>query len=416
MAELESLIQRSRAGDLDAFGDVVRRFQDMAFGYGYAILGDFHEAEDASQEAFIEAYRCLDALRTPAAFPGWFRRIVFKHCDRIMRRKKALAASLEAADSVADHMAGPAETVARRELRETVIDAVRALPDHQRMVTTLFYVNGYSQNEIADFLEVPVTTVKKRLHDSRKRLKEHVIEMVGDTLKHNAPDDRFSRKVIAELLGRPHLLEMLDHPVRKMLEAVKAALPEYEEVEGDEIVDQAAVVFPAELPGNAYFPAEGKVLRTETTITILAAMAGRMPPVRLLTAGRVFRPEPEEDALRQRVFHQIDVLCIETGCSVNAMKATISLAITAVLGPVDLQWQEVQFPRFEHGLEASVEKDGQWIEIVGCGMLAPETLRRGGYAPESVKGFAFGMSLERLAMLKFNIGDIRALWQPPYVR
>ena len=63
MEQLDSLVVRARAGDLDAYGRVVRRFQDMACGYAYSILGDFHLAEDAAQEAFVEAYRCLAKLR-----------------------------------------------------------------------------------------------------------------------------------------------------------------------------------------------------------------------------------------------------------------------------------------------------------------------------------------------------------------
>ncbi|MCX5759846.1 MAG: RNA polymerase subunit sigma, partial [Candidatus Hydrogenedentes bacterium] len=85
MPGLSWLIERSRAGDLDAFTEVLRRFQDMAHGYAYSSLGDFHLAQDVAQEAFVEAYYKLDALREPAAFPGWFRRILSKHCDRITR-------------------------------------------------------------------------------------------------------------------------------------------------------------------------------------------------------------------------------------------------------------------------------------------------------------------------------------------
>ena len=92
MEELKLLVTRSRAGDVDAYGEIVRRFQDMAYGYAYSVLGDFHLSQDAAQEAFIEAYRCLGNLREPAAFPGWFRRIVFKHCDRLRRRKDIPAA------------------------------------------------------------------------------------------------------------------------------------------------------------------------------------------------------------------------------------------------------------------------------------------------------------------------------------
>ena len=77
MEESATLVERSRSGDLDAFEALVRRFQDMACGYAYSILGDFHLAEDAAQEAFVDAYRNLGQLREPRAFPGWFRRVVF---------------------------------------------------------------------------------------------------------------------------------------------------------------------------------------------------------------------------------------------------------------------------------------------------------------------------------------------------
>ena len=80
MDDLNRLVTRAQAGDTDAYGELVRRFQDMAYGYAYAIVGDLELAEDAAQEAFIEAYRCLPSLREPFAFPGWLKRIVFKHC------------------------------------------------------------------------------------------------------------------------------------------------------------------------------------------------------------------------------------------------------------------------------------------------------------------------------------------------
>ena len=80
-------------------------------------------------------------------------------------------------------------------MMDRVLAAIRSLPDGQRMATTLFYINGYSYNEVADFLEVPVSTVKKRLYDSRSKLKERVIAMVKDTLKKSAPDDDFAARV-----------------------------------------------------------------------------------------------------------------------------------------------------------------------------------------------------------------------------
>jgi hypothetical protein len=86
---------------MDAYGEIVRRFQDMAVGYAHALLGDFHLAEDAAQEAFLRAYLDLGKLHESAAFPGWFRRIVFKHCDRVRRKKTLHAVPLDGAGELA---------------------------------------------------------------------------------------------------------------------------------------------------------------------------------------------------------------------------------------------------------------------------------------------------------------------------
>ena len=196
MEELISLIERTQAGDLDAFGTIVTRFQDMAVGYAYSILGDLHLAEDAAQEAFIQAYRDLDKLRELVSFPGWFRKIVFKYCDRFIR-KRVETIPLEAAVEMPSLGKSPAEAVLEQEMKDVVLAAIQALPEKERIVTTLFYIDGYSQNEIANFLEVPVTTVNSRLHYSRKRLKERLSTMVKDDLQEKRPskDERFASKV-----------------------------------------------------------------------------------------------------------------------------------------------------------------------------------------------------------------------------
>ena len=167
MEALESLVRRAQQGDTEAFGLLVLRFQAMAYGYGYSILKDFHLAEDAAQEAFVEAYRCLRKLVIPRAFPSWFRRIVLKRCDRITRRKQLATTPLGEAHGVADGSPQPAEVLERCQLREAVQRAIRSLPGPEREAVTLYYIDGYSQAEVAAFLDVPATTVKSRLHASR---------------------------------------------------------------------------------------------------------------------------------------------------------------------------------------------------------------------------------------------------------
>jgi len=118
MDSLQSLILRTREGDADAYAEIVRRFQDMAVGYGYAVLGDFQSAEDAAQEAFLEAYRDLASLREPVAFPGWFRRIVFKQCDRILRRKSLAMIPIDSIEDRASEMQDHERNFEQREMKE----------------------------------------------------------------------------------------------------------------------------------------------------------------------------------------------------------------------------------------------------------------------------------------------------------
>ena len=205
MEPLQSLITQAQNGDIDAFGTIVTRFQDMAVGYAYSILGDFHLAQDAAQEAFISAFRDLKMLREPSAFPAWFRRLIFKQCNRLTRGRRLKTEPLEIAmDAVGDKV-DPVAMMIERESQEHIWSAIDALPENERVATTLFYICGYSQKEIADFLEVPSSTINGRLQTARRRMKvalmdasgERIPQMARENLKENLPskDDRFVNQV-----------------------------------------------------------------------------------------------------------------------------------------------------------------------------------------------------------------------------
>jgi RNA polymerase sigma factor (sigma-70 family) len=187
MDALEVIVTRARDGEAEAFGILVRRFQDMAVGYGYSILHDFQLAEDAAQEAFFEAYRTFSKLREPAAFAGWFRRIVFKQCDRITRRRAVATIPLDTAQDLGAVASGFSRTGDEDERKAEVFEAMRELPEHERSTMTLFYIGGYSMDEVATFLEVPVSTVKGRLHSARERLRTMLLDTVADDLRARRP-------------------------------------------------------------------------------------------------------------------------------------------------------------------------------------------------------------------------------------
>ena len=201
MEDLAALVISARDGDAEAYGYIVKRFQDMAVGYGYSLLGDLNLAEDAAQEAFLEAYLCLPNLREPAAFPGWFRRIVFKQCDRLTRGRSIVFEPLK---SAAEHPSSFSDQVAvleRREMRDQVWAAIDSLPDHERETVTLFYIGGYSQQEVSEFLGVPASTIRKRLFSARRRLREILMDIVADSLRSQRPsrDERFAASVLEML-------------------------------------------------------------------------------------------------------------------------------------------------------------------------------------------------------------------------
>jgi RNA polymerase sigma factor (sigma-70 family) len=195
------IVQRAQSGDLQAFTDLVQRFQDMAVGYAFSVLGDFHRAEDAAQEAFVQVLRDVPDLHQPAAFAGWLRRIVYKHCDRQIRRAKLTTIPLE--DNMGtQYTADPHQTLEAAEDAAVVHRAINILPEHQRQTITLFYIGQHSQADIAAFLDISVGAVGKRLYDARKNLKEVVLDMVKDTLRQDAPsrDEKFTAKVLSSAL------------------------------------------------------------------------------------------------------------------------------------------------------------------------------------------------------------------------
>ena len=143
----------------------------MQSGGGNSILDDFHLAQDAVQESFVIAYKQLPQLQEPRAFPGWFKQIVFSQCHRLIRGKQLPTNSLEATVDLISQEPDPALAVEDFELKDKVIAAIQALPEREQIITKLFYFNGYSQKEIAKLLQIPVTTVKKRLQYARQHLR-----------------------------------------------------------------------------------------------------------------------------------------------------------------------------------------------------------------------------------------------------
>ncbi|MDE2999992.1 MAG: GNAT family N-acetyltransferase [Gemmatimonadota bacterium] len=198
METLKPIFERAKRGDLKAYEQIVKGFQDLAVGYGFALLRDFHLAQDAAQEAFTEAWLNLERVYDVFAFPALLRKIVFKYCDRMTRRgKKVEIVSMEQLVEIASEDRQPDRTTEENEMRRLVREAINTLPENERQAVSLFYVSDYSQREVAAFLGVSVAVVKNRLRSARKRLKEGLFDMVKDNMHENRPsrDDRFIDRV-----------------------------------------------------------------------------------------------------------------------------------------------------------------------------------------------------------------------------
>lgn len=184
MKELSQLVEAAQAGDREAYAALVQRFQGMAYAIASRYVGDHHLAQDLVQDAIIEAFLHLPQLKEPSAFPGWFRQIVFRQCTRLLRQATLPSSSIEAvsADLVAE--SDTEDLVMQAEREASVRSALASLPRHEQLVAALFYGCGYSYNEVSAFLKIPITTVKKRLHSARQKLRMQLQATLRDEIEH----------------------------------------------------------------------------------------------------------------------------------------------------------------------------------------------------------------------------------------
>jgi RNA polymerase sigma-70 factor (ECF subfamily) len=165
----EELVEACQAGESSAFDLLVTRWEDKIRGAAYRLLGSEEEARDAAQEAFLKAYRALPGFKGEARFSSWLYRIAVNLCrDRLRRRKGRRLVSLEALEEGGPVIAarGPEtqDLIQQLDLRRAVRRAIGALPEEQREILILKEYQGLTFLEIAQALELPVSTVKTRLY------------------------------------------------------------------------------------------------------------------------------------------------------------------------------------------------------------------------------------------------------------
>ncbi len=173
------LVQRVLdSGDANAYGELVRRYQGHVYGLAYSMLGDWAEAQDMAQETFVRAYVNLGQLREPAKFPSWLRRVAFGTCMDWLKtfrpelwRSLGEPASEDALNKKLEDAPPPIEQVEKLEMAETVLEAVKRLPQKYRLPLMMFHLDGLSYEKVAEFLDVPLGTAKSLIHHAKKMLK-----------------------------------------------------------------------------------------------------------------------------------------------------------------------------------------------------------------------------------------------------
>ncbi len=253
----------------------------------------------------------------------------------------------------------------------------------------------------------------------------HALDARREALQEAALEKRLaSERIDVTLPGRDGGRGGL-HPVMRALERIADIFERlgYQRAEGPEIEDDwhnfEALNFPPNHPARTmhdtfYFP-DGRLLRTHTSPVQVRALKGRTPPVRIIAPGKVYRSD--SDQTHSPMFHQIEGLLVDETSSFADLKGTLATFVRAFFErDFEMRFRPSYFPFTEPSAELDIRWDTadgseRWMEVLGCGMVHPNVLSHCGIDPERYTGFAFGIGVERFAMLRYGVNDLRAFFE-----
>ena len=219
-------------------------------------------------------------------------------------------------------------------------------------------------------------------------------------------------------IGRKHILIQTLNEIKSIFKGLGFSVYEGPELESDYFNFEAlnfAADHPARDMQDTFFINEKFLLRTHTSPVQIRLMTDNKPPLRAIMPGKVFRNEAIS-AKSYCLFHQVEGLYVDTDVTFAELKGTLVAFVKQFYGKdVPFRFRASFFPFTEPSAEMDVwwqpkGKEGRWLEILGCGMVDPNVLRNVGIDPENYTGYAFGMGIERTAMRKYGIDDIRILF------
>jgi len=257
--------------------------------------------------------------------------------------------------------------------------------------------------------------IKKEVSDAFERLKNNL----SQSRQESREFIDVTLPGIPANIGKPHVITQTINELLEIFGRMGFAVAYGPEVE-DEWHNFVALNIPPEHPArdplDNFYIDDNTLLRSQTSTIQIRVMENTKPPIRVVAPGCVYRPDTV-DATHMYMFHQLEALVVDEGISMVGMKTTINQFIRAFLGP-DTKWRfrPSFFPFTEPSGEVDLllaDKTGKesWVEMGGCGMVDPNVFDAVGIDSEKYTGWAFGFGIERLAMRKYGIADIRLLFE-----
>lgn len=212
--------------------------------------------------------------------------------------------------------------------------------------------------------------------------------------------------------GRIHPINSIIDQITDIFVGLGYTVAQSQEIESDYYNFEALNFLPdhpaRDMQDTLYLPG-GQLMRTHTSNTQIRYMENNQPPMRVLASGRCYRRDTV-DATHAAVFHQIEFFAVDKDITFTDLRGTVQLFLETLFGDIEVRFRPSYFPFTEPSAEVDVRWQGQWLEVMGCGMIDPNVLKAVGCDPEVYSGFAAGLGVERLAMVQSKIDDIRRLY------
>jgi RNA polymerase sigma-70 factor (ECF subfamily) len=411
LQELTVLVRRAQAGDLDAFGSLVAATQRMAYAVAKAVVRDPQRAEDATQDAYLSAFRRLPDLDEPAAFIPWLRRIVIRVALNQRRSHRETFLQLDDAGEVP--VLDEAELTWSDEQRRRLAAAFLVLTPDERRLCDRRYHGQWSTARLAGEMGLAEAVVRKRLQRVRDKLRKEieVSEQHGITAGEVRPD--LPARVV-ELLVRPNLTDLPENPVGRMVEAIRSAFPGFAEIDLPELVDFAAargsVLSDAVYiePEELHRIDDRHILRYDLTLPLFLQVRYEGLPLRLWSVGKTYRAGTV-DAQHLEAFHQLEVFALDERPRLDPWQITAQVlrSVGAALPGRTIKIVPTKYAMCSEAWELEVEDDGRWSEVMAWGIYTDRIVRHLGADPATHTAMGVGYGLERLAMVRYGIDDIR---------